>query len=339
MITILGGGITGAALARALAVRGYREVVVFDPRPAASGSTGNAMGGFRTQFAGKINIDLSLASRPFFTTRAESIHFQPTGYLYLAEKKTAVDELRWRAELQVAAGLPITHPDPASLLPFFDTTGISAANFCSLDGTYHPPSILHLLIEEAHEAGVEFRYGCEAQPQDLDADIVVIACGIWSSQVGASFGVHLPVKPVERGVFQVKPKVPLPPTVPFTIGVDTGWSLRERDGRLLIKFQGDPYNWEPIHCWLEQHIPTASADQPEDHWTGFYEMTPDQHPLVGQTARPGLWTSCGFSGHGVMHAPAVADGLAAMILGQTPPVDISVFSPLRTEPLVDFTQV
>src|SRR5260370_4344137 len=174
MVTILGGGIAGAALARALAVRGCPDIVVFDPRSAASGSTGRAMGGFRTQFTGKTNIELSLASRPFFLARAERIRFQPTGYLYLAEGKMAAEELRQRAEVQVAAGLPITHPDPATLLPFFDTTGIIATNYCPLDGTYHPSSILHLLIEEAREAGAVFRYGCEAQPQDLDTEIVVI---------------------------------------------------------------------------------------------------------------------------------------------------------------------
>lgn len=339
MITILGGGIAGAALARALAVRGYRDVVVFDPRPVASGSTGRAMGSLRTQFTGKINIELSLASRPFFVSRAERICFQPTGLLYLAEERVAAEELRRRAELQVTAGLPITHPDPATLLPFFDTTGIIAANYCSLDGIYHPPSILHLLIEEAREAGAEFRYECEAQPQDLDTEIVVIACGIWSRQVGASLGVQLAVEPVERGVFQVKPGTALPHNFPYTISVDAGWSLRERNGRLLIKFPGDPHDWEPIRAWLTQRIPVAAVDQPEDHWTGFYEMTPDQHPLIGETVRPGIWASCGFSGHGVMHAPAVAESLAAMILGQTPSVDISAFSPLRTEPLVDFTQL
>jgi len=339
MITILGGGVAGAALARALAVRGYREVVVFDPRPMASGSTGKATGGFRTQFTSTLNIALSLASRSFFITHAERIRFQPTGYLYLAEKREAAEELRRRAQVQIAAGLPITHPDPARLLPFFDTAGISAANYCPLDGTYHPPSILQLLIEEAREAGAEFRYACEAQPHDLEAEIVVIACGIWSRQVGASLGIELPVKPVERGVFQVKPVTALPHNVPFTIGVDAGWALRERDGRLLVKFAGDPHDWEPIRAWLARRIPAAAVEEPEAHWTGFYEMTPDQHPLVGETARRGVWASCGFSGHGVMHAPAVAESLAAMILGQTPPVDISALSPLRTEPLVDCTQV
>src|SRR5947207_11266808 len=115
MITILGGGIAGAALARALAVRGQRDVVVFDPRPPAAGSTGRATGGFRTQFGSQLNIALSLASRPFFVERAEHIHFQPVGYLYPAEDEATAQELKRRAELQVAAGLPITHPDPASL--------------------------------------------------------------------------------------------------------------------------------------------------------------------------------------------------------------------------------
>ena len=58
MITILGGGIAGVTLARALAVRGRRDVVVFDPHPPATGSTGKAAGGFRTQFTSDLNIAL-----------------------------------------------------------------------------------------------------------------------------------------------------------------------------------------------------------------------------------------------------------------------------------------
>ena len=80
-------------------------------------------------------------------------------------------------------------------------------------------------------------------------------------------------------------------------------------------------------------------EKPEGHWTGYYEATFDHHPLVGQTERPGVWAMCGFSGHGVMHSPATADCLAAMILGDTPPVDLSPLSPLRSEALVDPTQL
>jgi sarcosine oxidase subunit beta len=68
-------------------------------------------------------------------------------------------------------------------------------------------------------------------------------------------------------------------------------------------------------------------------------MTPDHHAYVGATERPGVWACCGFSGHGVMHSPAVGDSLAAMILGDTPPVDVTALSPLRTEALIDRTQL
>jgi len=59
---------------------------------------------------------------------------------------------------------------------------------------------------------------------------------------------------------------------------------------------------------------------------------------VGKTNRPGVWACCGFSGHGIIQAPAVTESLAAMLLGDTPPIDIAAFNPQRTEPLVEFSQ-
>ncbi len=68
---------------------------------------------------------------------------------------------------------------------------------------------------------------------------VIIASGIWSRQVGAALGVDLVVEVVERHVFQVVPGIPLPESVPFIIDAASGWSMRERDGRLLILPPGD----------------------------------------------------------------------------------------------------
>src|SRR2546428_328344 len=42
-----------------------------------------------------------------------------------------------------------------------------------------------------------------------------------------------------------------------------------------------------------------------DRWSCNYEMTPDDHPIVGSVpGTPGLYIAAGFSGHGFMHAPA-----------------------------------
>jgi glycine/D-amino acid oxidase-like deaminating enzyme len=340
VIVVLGGGVAGAALARALARRGRRDVVVYDPRPMGSGSTAKAFGGFRTQQGSAINVSLSLASRAYFAERADRIGFRPVGYLYLARDQAWVEELRLRAAFQRSLGLPVEHPEPRALVPFLEAPGIAATNYCRLDGVYLPVRILACLVEEATAAGAEFRYGSEAPAAELEAaDVVAVCAGIWSRAAGERVGVRLGVSPLERGVFQIGPFDWVRPTTPVTLEVDSGYHFRERDGRLLVTGPGDPSEWSPYREWLARFVPPAAVAEPEGHWTGYYEMTFDHHPLVGQTERPGVWASCGFSGHGVMHSPAVADCLAAMMLGDAPAIDISALSPLRSEALEDRTQL
>jgi sarcosine oxidase subunit beta len=339
VITILGGGVAGAALARALAVRGRRDVVLFDPNQPGAGSTHRAFGGFRTQHGSHLNIALSLASRPYFEGRADRIGFRPVGYLYLAETDAAARELERRAELQCREGLPIEHPATRTLLPELEVGDVLATNYCGLDGTYLPPLVLDCLIEEAREAGADLRYGCAAGPDDLKAETVVVCAGVWSREVGETLGVRLEVAPLERGIFQVGPFGWLPPDVPVTLDAGSGYHFRERDGRLLVTAPGDPHDWARHRQWLARRLPRAAVERPESSWTGYYEVTFDHHPLVGKTARKGVWAMCGFSGHGVMHSPATAECLAAMITGETPPLDLAPLSPLRAEPLEDPTQL
>lgn len=328
-------------MAWGLARRGRRDVVVFDPREPGLGSTGAALGGFRTQHGSTLNIGLSLASRQWFVDRAARVAFQPNGYLYLAEDEAVAEELRRRAELQRSCGLPISHPDPASSVPFLAAGGYLGTNFCALDGLYLPSLILSAFVDEATAAGASFRYGVAASPGELESAAVIVVCaGMWSSEVGRSLGVRLAVSPVERVVWEVGRfdwLAGLP--VPMTLEAGSGFHFREREGSLLIMGPGDQHDWTHFRAWLSRRVPRAAVAQPVGSWTGFYEVSFDHHPLVGATERAGVWASCGFSGHGVMHSPAIGDALAAMIVGDTPPVDISALSPLRREALVDVTQL
>ncbi|MGH7777846.1 MAG: NAD(P)/FAD-dependent oxidoreductase [Candidatus Dormibacterales bacterium] len=344
MIAILGGGVAGASLAWALARAGHRQVTVFDPRPCGAGSTGRALGGFRTQHGSLLNTQLALASRPFYAELGERVAFRATGYLYLAEDDGVARDLAQRAETQRAWGIPVEHPEPRSVAPFLEVEDVRGANFCRLDGVYLPALVLDAFVEKAREGGVRLRYGEEASPGALEAaEAVVVASGAWSQGVGGSLGVDLPVTPWERGVYQVGPFDWLNGAEPMVLEAGSGFHFREREGRLLVMFpQADgegPHQWDRVRAWLARRVPKAAVGSFEAHWTGAYEMTPDHHPLVGATGRPGVWASCGFSGHGIMQAPAVAASLAAMILGLTPPLDISALDPRRRVALVDSTQL
>ena len=327
-------------MAWALARHGRRDVVVFDPDAEPRGSTSRALGGFRTQHGSELNIQLALASRDFFVERADRVHFQSSGYLYLADTPEAVLELKRRAELQRFSGLPITHPDPLSLVPWLNTRGIGGANYCALDGVYIPLEILGCYREEARAGGAEFRLGLKPQQQDLEgAEVVVVASGICSREVGKSLGVELAVEAVERGAFITGPYDWLSDKVPMILEAGSGFHFRERDSRLWLMGPGDQRDWGRMRDWLAMRAPKAAVPEPETLITGFYEMTFDHHPLVGRTERPAVWASCGFSGHGVMHSPAIADSLASMLVGDTPSIDISALNPLRRESLIDATQL
>jgi sarcosine oxidase subunit beta len=225
------------------------------------------------------------------------------------------------------------------VVPFLDATGYCGTNFCGLDGVYLPARILAAFVEEAQAAGAEFRYETSATPGELDAAAAVAVCaGIWSGEIGRDLGVRLAVEPLERVIWEVGRFDWLGP-VPVTLEARSGYHFRERQGSLLVIGPGDQHDWPHYRDWLARRVPQAAVEQPLGNWAGSYEMTFDQHPLVGATERAGVWASCGFSGHGVMHSPAVGDALAAMMVGDSPPLDIGALSPLRKQPLVDGTQL
>jgi sarcosine oxidase subunit beta len=51
-------------------------------------------------------------------------------------------------------------------------------------------------------------------------------------------------------------------------------------------------------------------------WTGFYDVTPDALPILGETSVEGFIQCNGFSGHGFMIAPMTAKLLAQLICGE-----------------------
>lgn len=60
-------------------------------------------------------------------------------------------------------------------------------------------------------------------------------------------------------------------------------------------------------------------------WTGFRPATPDKLPLIGQ--RDGIWLATGHEGLGITTSTGTAALLAALILGETPPIDPAPYLP------------
>ena len=167
----------------------------------------------------------------------------------------------------------------------------------------------------------------------LDADVLVVACGAGSPAVASARGVELPIRPLVRQLADVGPVDGLPYDLPMTIE-ENGFHFRRVGADVLRLAMGESeLRWDGpadvrddlVEDWrdrLAARYPRAAEAPLRRAWAGFYDMTPDAHPIIGFVAE-GLYAACGFSGHGFMQSPAVGEAVAAELLGETPPFDLS----------------
>jgi sarcosine oxidase subunit beta len=266
--------------------------------------------------------------------------------------------------VQHASGLreahAVTASDVGALHPLVATDDVIGGAFCPTDGFISPTGLLTGYLQGAIRAGAAVRWGSEVIALEreggrvvgvrtgsgrVDGDIVVNAAGAWAGALAAASGLELPVVPLRRQVASTVLTTVVAPWMPMTIFTRDGFHFRERDGRVLLLCPspgspGAPFDTSVDDQWLRTVAATAHArvpalrDVPLDRpacWAGLYEMSPDKHAILG--AAPGCDRAFfinGSSGHGVMHAPALAHLLTEIILdGHASTIDVTPLRPSR----------
>jgi sarcosine oxidase, subunit beta len=371
-VVIVGGGVIGASVAYHLAARGCRDVLVVErgARP-GEGSTGRATGGFRAQFSTAVNVKLSLLSREkllrFGDETGVDPGFEQRGYLFLARRADELEALHAAQELQHANGLAearrVSREEVRSLNPAVEPSAHDGGVFCPSDGFIRPLEILRGYTEAAARLGVRFEYGAgvegfrtgargrvealRAGGGDIAAGRVVNAAGAWAGRLAAMAGVALPVEPLRRQVAVTRPCDLLPEEMPMTVFVEDGFHLRVRERSVMLLWPDEPRASDAFDTsfeedWLAEVVRRAhervpclrsAAIERARCWAGLYEMSPDRHAILG--AAPGVenfYLANGSSGHGVMHAPALGQLLAEIILdGAASSMDVRALRPTRFE--------
>jgi sarcosine oxidase subunit beta len=369
-VVIIGGGVIGASAAYHLAARGVGDVLVLErgARP-GGGSTGRATGGFRAQFGTRVNTLLSLLSREkllrFEEETGVSPGFRQVGYLFVAGSDEELGGLVSAQAVQHECGLAearvVAAEEVGRLNPALSLEGVAGGVYCPTDGFIRPLEILRGYTEAAARLGARFLYGVTAEgvraggagktgtllttAGEVSAGAYVNAAGAWAGGVARLLGTSLPVEPLRRQVAVTRPFDLLPEGMPMSIYVGDGFHLRVRDGRVLLLWPGGPLGGDPFDTavdegWLTTVVSKAHARVPclrgaeidrAACWGGLYEMSPDRHAILGRA--PGfedLYLANGSSGHGVMHAPALGQLLAEIILdGSAHTLDTRALRPTR----------
>lgn len=362
-VVIVGGGIVGSSIAYHLTAAGCKDVLVIERETAqGKGSTGKSMGGVRAQFSTPVNIQMSLYSIPFYASFDERLGnpagYRPQGYLFCATHEKHLAYLKTNYQKQVAMGLKdvrlILADEIRGMFPQLRSDDIVGGSFCSTDGFVDPYSAMTGFMtwaadhgakiwKNAHVIGVERDgkgvAGVETTRGAVSTRKVVNAAGAWAAAVGKMSGVDLPVEPLRRMLVPTEPFDEFPHSAPMIIDMSTGFHFRpEALGFLLAwndpeetpgyKMDFEPGFIEKILTRAADRVPVFEnlAVNPKRAWAGLYEMTPDHHPILGEAPGvPGFFLANGFSGHGVMHAPATGKILSDLILsGKTDLVDASL---------------
>lgn len=294
--------------------------------------------------------------------------YRPCGYLFLAADREQLAALAQLRTAQHAAGLTESREvgleEIHAINPAVRLDGLAGGAWCPTDGFIRPLQILEGYRAAAERLGVTFAWDQPCQAFDLDplegapritavrtargrysTGTVINAAGAWAAPVGRLAGIEIPVAPVRRHVALTEPFAALPETMPLTVWIADGFHLRVRDGRVLLlrprdlpsDLNGDdrfdPSWLDGLHEIASHFVPCLAGAKIDlaNSWAGLYEMSPDKHAILGRA--PGvdnLWLINGSSGHGVMHAGALGQLLAEMLLdGHAHSVDVTALDPGR----------
>jgi glycine oxidase len=360
-VIVVGGGVTGLAVAYELARRG-REVLVLDRDDLAGVATHAAAGMLaptsEADLTDRVMVDLeldSLARYPEFVSTLEGLTGESCGYrtegtLWVALDRDQDGELDRLASMQRAKGLAARRLAPAEVLgrePHVSgriVGGLLAPDDHQVD----PRALAHALVAALARLGGRVAVGCRATriehsagavaavtgltdrgPFEIRADVVILAAGVWSEEV-ASPTPPLGLRPVKGQLVRLSG----PELVRHIVRSPDVYLVPRRGGELLVGATMEEQGLDAM--------PTAGAvlDLLREAWrllpaiydlalaevsVGFRPVVRDHRPVIGATGTRGLYVATAHFRNGVLLAPATAYHLAEWIVSGTIPSALAPF--------------
>ena len=279
---------------------------------------------------------------------APDVQWREQGYLFVVgaeHQKVLESNFRMQESLGVKVDL-LDRTQIASRYPWMRSDDLACGVLSPEDGWLDPNSVLQGFRKKAQAMGCEFlrdrvvdvytgggrvtelelAYGMECRTR-VRADSVINAAGCWAASIAKLAGMEIPVNPMRRFEHYVELEDELPP-MPLIKDPDRLVIRPEGKGYSVglvysheprgFNFDLDPYYFENV-VWpaCASRIPAFEKLKLKREWTGLYdECELDGNMILGNW--PGkldnFYVACGFSGHGLMHAPAVGRALAEMIV-------------------------
>lgn len=370
---VIGAGIVGNSLAYHLAELGWTEIVQLDKGslPNPGGSTGHA-----SNFIFPVDH-----SREMTDITADSVRqyrelgvFTESGGFEVARTQERMEELRRRMSSARAWGIEahlLTPEQVQEKVPFLDPSVILGAFYTPSVGVVDSLQAGTIMRERAQRTGaltvvpnVEVTgmrvekgaiTGVETTAGLIEADTVVICCGVWSPKVARMAGADIPLTPAVHQMISVGP-VPVlaeqPGEISFPIvrDMDTFCYERQHGSDMEVGSYAHrpilhepetipsieqsklsptelPFTSDDFDPQLEQALelmPGILGDENVEiryAINGLLSLTPDGFPILGETPEVrGLWSAAAVW---IKEGPGTARVLAEWMTNGLPSIDLS----------------
>ena len=363
-VAIIGGGVIGLAVARALAQRGVRDVLVVERSSLGAEASSAAAGMLAPQAEADCTDDffrLCCQSRDMYPAFAQSlneetgidIELETSGTLYLAFTEEDERELEKRYEWQTNAGLeverlsadlaklfePSISDDVRAALRFpLDTqvenrrliSALAAANEALDVRMLTGVSVESLNIKRNRVAGIETSRGFIA------CERVVIASGAWTTQILNQALPNPHIEPVRGQMvsFEATPQI-----ARHTIYSPRGYVVPRRHGRLLAGSTTEHAGFDKrvTAAGVQSIVTSALEISPRiaalplaSSWAGLRPRAADGLPVLGPCAEiAGVFYATGHYRNGILLTPITAELLAGAIVDEDISLPLRIFSPDR----------
>lgn len=302
----------------------------------------------------------------------ESLGVVQKGGLMLAENAAQALVLERKSALERQWGLDVqllTGDEVRDRAPYLSQSVVAAA-FCPIEGKADTRTAGPALARGAARLGADIRTRTKVVSftrsgqrwhvqtestgpdgtlahETFDAEVVMLAPGVWTTELGTMLGAHLPTIPLALTMtVTMKTEKFIPHLVQHA---GTRLSLKQSlDGNVLIgggwpaRLATDSAGHPDFHRRPELLrssvagnaraaigvVPGIAGLPALRTWVGTTTVTPDQLPLVGPvTGCPGVFVATGGSAFTL--GPSFARVLTELAQGKTPNMDLSAYDPSR----------
>ncbi len=367
-VVVIGGGIIGCSIAYHLTRRDITDVVVLEQGSLTCGTTWHAAG-----LVSQLKSTHSLTKLATYSIRLfeelEDETGQATGLRLPGSISVADNEERWEeilrgATMAEAFGVEtreIGIDELSERWPLVRTDDLVGALYIPRDGQTSPVDTTMALAKGAKARGATIIEnvavtqlqaangkitGVVTEQGEIEAEIVVLATGMWTRHLAAQIGVNVPLQPCEHFYIVTEPLEGMDANTPVLRDPGNHTYFKEETGKIMagffeprgkiwrtdqaprdFSFQTLPEDWDhvgPIFERATHRVPALGEVGLQLFFNGPESFTPDGVYYLGEAPEvDGCYVAAGFNSVGLQSGGGVGWVMADWIADKHPPMDLN----------------